>query len=178
MNYYSEAHFRDYPEKLNESQIDFSASARNDLDTHFDIFISYNITDKDIIRGVHNELTKMGFKVYVDFIVDSNLDRRNVTLNTARIIRRRLENSKSLIYAQSPAAMISKWMPWELGIVDGNTKRCAVMPILPENTYLYSKQEYLKLYPIIRPNIFDIMSVYTEYNGIEKQSTVYSFVNL
>ena len=178
MNYYSEAHFRDYPEKLNESQIYFSKCAKNDLNTIFDIFISYNIKDKSIIRGVYNELTKMGFKVYVDFIVDSNLDRSSVTLNTAQIIRRRLENSKSLIYAQSPAAMISRWMPWELGIVDGNTKRCAVMPILPNSTDFYSKQEYLKLYPIIRPNSSYSMSVYTDVNGTEKQSTVYSFVNL
>ena len=65
---------------------------------------------------MYNELTEMGFKVYVDFIVDSSLDRNNVTLKTAQTIRRRLENSKSLIYAQSPAAVMSKWMPWELGV--------------------------------------------------------------
>ena len=177
MAYYTEAHFRNYRENLNESQRAFSAKARNDLNTIFDIFISYNFNDKAIIRGVYNELTEMGFKVYVDFIVDSSLDRSNVTLQTAQTIRRRLENSKSLIYAQSPYAAMSRWMPLELGVVDGHTKRCAVLPILANSTDLYGKQEYLKLYPVIKPGTMDSMYVHKEINGRESLSTVYSFIN-
>lgn len=177
MAYYTESHFRYYREKLNDSQRTFSTRAGSDLNTLFDIFISYNFNDRDIIKGVYNELTEMGFKVYVDFIVDSNIDRRNVTLQTAKIIRRRLENSKSLIYAQSPAAAMSKWMPWELGVVDGHTKRCAVMPILVNSSDIYHKQEYLQLYPIIRPGMTNTMYVYKDDNGIEKTLTVNSFVN-
>ena len=178
MAYYTEAHFRYYRENLNETQRNFSSTARNNHNTVFDIFISYNIRDKEIIRGVYNELTEMGFKVYVDFIVDSNLDRSNVTLQTAQTIRRRLENSKSLIYAQSPAAAMSRWMPWELGVVDGHTKRCAVLPILPSSTDRYYKQEYLQLYPVIRPSSTNSMYVYREENGTERLSSVYSFINL
>lgn len=177
MAYYTEAHFRNYRENLNENQRNFSAKARNDLNTIFDIFISYNFNDKTIIRGVYNELTEMGFKVYVDFIVDSNLDRSSVTLQTAQTIRRRLENSKSLIYAQSPSAAMSRWMPWELGVVDGHTKRCAVLPILANSTDLYGKQEYLKLYPVIKPGTMNSMYVYKDVNGRESLSTVYSFIN-
>lgn len=46
----------------------------------------------------------MGFKVYVDSIIDPDFNRQNVTLETAKRIRSRLENSKSLIYAQSTNA--------------------------------------------------------------------------
>lgn len=177
MAYYTEAHFKYYRENLSESQRTFSTRARSDLNTTFDIFVSYNFNDKAIIKGVYNELTEMGFKVYVDFIVDNDLDRSNVTLKTAQTIRRRLENSKSLIYAQSPSAAMSRWMPWELGVVDGHTKRCAVLPILLNSTDIYYKQEYLKLYPLIRPSTTNSMYVYRDDNGIDKLSTVYSFVN-
>ena len=149
MAYYTEAHFKYYHENLSESQRTFSTRARSDLNTTFDIFVSYNFNDEAIIKGVYNELTEMGFKVYVDFIVD----------------------------AQSPSAAMSRWMPWELGVVDGHTKKCAVLPILVNSTDIYYKQEYLKLYPVIRPSTTNSMYVYRDDNGIEKLSTIYSFVN-
>lgn len=177
MAYFTETHFRYYRASLNESQRTFSNTAGRDINTKFDIFISYNIKDRAIIEGVYNELTEMGFKVYVDFIVDKDLDRSNVSLETAKIIRTRLENSKSLIYAQSPNAAMSRWMPWELGVVDGHTKKCAVLPILINSTDLYSKQEYLKLYPVIKPNSSYRMFVYREQNGEETPVFMDTFVN-
>ena len=177
MAYFTESHFRNYIANLNESQRSFSYLASRDIDTKFDIFISYNIHDKAVISGVYNELTEMGFKVYVDFIIDPDLDRGNVTLETAKIIRTRLENSKSLIYAQSPNAAMSRWMPWELGVVDGHTKRCAVLPIFVSNTDIYHKQEYLKLCPVVKPSSTSHMFVYKEENGVEKSFHVSTFVN-
>lgn len=67
MEYFTESHFRYYRASLNESQRTFSYTAGRDTNTKFDIFISYNIRDKEVIRGVYNELTEMGFKVYVGF---------------------------------------------------------------------------------------------------------------
>ena len=67
MAYYTEAHFRNYRENLNENQRNFSAKARNDLNTIFDIFISYNFNDKTIIRGVYNELS-LHFKGIIPYI--------------------------------------------------------------------------------------------------------------
>ena len=162
---------------MNESQRTFSTTAGRDINTKFDIFISYNINDKEIIRGVYNELTEMGFKVYVDFIIDPDLNRSNVTIDTAKKIRARLENSRSLIYAQSPNAAMSKWMPWELGVVDGHTKRCAILPIFTIETNNYSKQEYLKLYPVIKPSSSYHMFVYREVNGVESPVYLSTFIN-
>ncbi len=176
MAYFTESHFRYYRENLNESQRSFSYSAGRDINTIFDIFISYNINDKAIIYGVYNELTEMGFKVYVDFIIDPDLNRQNVTVETARRIRARLENSKSLIYAQSPNAAMSRWMPWELGVVDGHTKKCAILPIFACITDVYNKQEYLKLYPVIKPHSTNHMQVYKEINGVESPVDLLKFI--
>lgn len=177
MAYFTESHFRSYRENLNESQRLFIYAAGHDDRTKFDIFISYNFNDQNVIRGVYNELTEMGFKVYVDFIIDPDLNRQNVTLETAKRIRARLENSKSLLYAQSPNAAMSRWMPWELGVVDGHTKKCAILPILASNTYVYSKQEYLKLYPVVKPHTTNRMMVYKEVNGFESPVSLSTFVN-
>ena len=177
MSFFTESHFRYYRENLNESQRNFSYTARNDVNIMFDIFISYNFNDRCVIRGVYNELTEMGFKVYVDFIVDPDLNRQNVTLETAKRIRSRLENSKSLIYAQSPNAAMSRWMPWELGVVDGHTKKCAILPIFTNITDVYIKQEYLKLYPVIKPHTTNHMLVYKDDNGIEAPVNLATFIN-
>lgn len=45
-----------------------------------------------------------------------------------------------------------KWMPWELGFVDGNTDRCAIVPVTKDNLIMnsFNRFEYLKLYPFIQ----------------------------
>lgn len=112
INYSRESYFKDVVARMpiNEQQRIFSAGS-NEL---FDIFLSYNINDKDVVKGIYYVLKRMGFKVYVDFVVDPQLDRRCVTKKTAECIQSRLKHSKSLIYAQSSNAAMSKWMPWEL----------------------------------------------------------------
>ena len=44
---------------------------------------------------------------------------------------------------------MSKWMPWELGVVDGNTGKCMIMPVQKGTETIKSRQEYLMLYPVI-----------------------------
>lgn len=119
----------------------------------FDIFLSHSFLDKQVVKGIFLDLSKKGYKVYVDWIVDPHLDRSNVTKESAELIRNRMENSKSLVLAISANAQGSKWMPWELGYVDGNTNKCAILPVY-ENRYnnpsSYEGYEYLKLYPYIK----------------------------
>lgn len=134
---------------LNESIKVFSA--RDTRNMTFDIFLSHSFLDKQEVFGLYTELMALGYTVYVDWIIDSNLDRSNVTKETAELIKERLKNSKSLLLAISTNATMSKWMPWELGIVDGNTDRCAIVPISKDNLALYrfDRVEYLKLYPYL-----------------------------
>lgn len=120
--------------------------------TSFDIFLSHSFLDKDEVEGLYLELTKMGFSVYVDWIVDPHLDRNNVTKATATLVKHRLKSSKSLLLAVSYNASMSKWMPWELGFVDGSTNNCAIVPVSREiiTPKSYKGVEYLSLYPFIK----------------------------
>ena len=81
INYSRESYFKDVVARMpiNEQKRIFSAGS-NEL---FDIFLSYNINDKDVVKGIYYVLKRMGFKVYVDFVVDPQLDRRCITKETA-----------------------------------------------------------------------------------------------
>jgi hypothetical protein len=118
----------------------------------FDIFLSHCYLDKTAVKGLYIELTRLGFSVYVDWIVDSHLDRNNVTKETAKIIQSRLKSSKSLLLATSENADLSKWMPWELGYVDGHTQLCALVPVtnLSITKRTFERREFLLLYPYIK----------------------------
>ena len=120
--------------------------------TEFDIFLSHSFLDKSDIQGLYQELSDFGFRVYVDWIVDPHLDRNNVTQSSASLIQTRLKYSKSLLLAISTNVAMSKWMPWELGYVDGNTNKCAIVPVSNERNppNFFKGTEYLLLYPFIK----------------------------
>jgi hypothetical protein len=54
----------------------------------FDIFLSHSFLDREEVLGLYYELTSKGFSVYVDWIVDPQLDRSNVTKESASLIRK------------------------------------------------------------------------------------------
>jgi hypothetical protein len=124
-----------------------TASVRtNDL---FDIFLSHSFRDAPLILGIVEVLEDQGVSVYVDWLVDAQLDRSKVNARTAAVLRQRMKQCKSLIFATSTASPSSKWMPWELGYFDGlRGERISIMPIeeTPGGT---QGQEYLGLYPAI-----------------------------
>lgn len=134
---------------LNESfrTRNFSAT----INSTFDIFLSHSFLDREDVLGLYTELRNHGFSVYVDWIVDPQLDRNNVTKESAALLRARMQASKTLLLAISHNASVSKWMPWELGYVDGKTGFCAIVPISKDNQHRYSYQgvEYLSLYPYL-----------------------------
>ncbi len=120
--------------------------------TGFDIFLSHSNLDRKLVEGIYIELTNKGFSVYVDWIIDPHLDRTNVTKETAEIIRNRMKSSRKLLLAMSSNVSLSKWIPWELGFIDGNTNNCALFPVTPGNTSLtvFHRSEYLLLYPYLK----------------------------
>lgn len=166
--YYSESFFRQYRSRITEAQQSTFSDHRYERssDYQFDIFLCYNFQDRSIVKGVYLWLRNKGYKVYLDFEVDPQLDRSRVTKESAQLIQSRLKHSRSLIYAQSPNANMSKWMPWELGVVDGNTGKCAILPITPEGVTPAPRQEYLLLYPIIKMNEDYQARVYTDNASI------------
>ncbi|QNR23925.1 toll/interleukin-1 receptor domain-containing protein [Croceimicrobium hydrocarbonivorans] len=122
--------------------------------TKFDIFLSHSFLDKMEVQGLYQELTDFGYSVYVDWIVDPHLDRTRITKKSATLVRDRMKNSKTLLLAISTNVAMSKWIPWELGYVDGNTNKCAIIPVSKEGTppKSFKGSEYLILYPFIKKN--------------------------
>ncbi len=141
----------------------------------FDIFLSHSFLDRKEVYGIYIELTNQGYDVYVDWIVDPQLDRTNVTKESAELVRKRLKSSKSLLLAMSTNAQMSTWIPWELGFVDGHTNRCALFPISKESGVVksFKRTEYLLLYPYIKKAI---INSFTEELFITESA--YQYVNL
>jgi TIR domain len=118
----------------------------------FDIFLSHSREDAILIRGLRDELTDLGLRVYVDWIEDPQLDRSNVTTETAAQLRSRMRQAKCLLFATSEAAKKSVWMPWELGYMDGHrNSRVAIAPMVEDyqSGGEFKGQEYLGLYPYL-----------------------------
>jgi len=117
--------------------------------TGFDIFLSHSIKDADIVLGMVRYLEKHKYTVYVDWLVDTQLDRSKVNTGTAQQLRDRMIACKSLFFLTSPNAMSSLWMPWECGYFDGLKHKVAIVPVFKEAVAgdSYKGQEYLGLYP-------------------------------
>lgn len=141
--------YRTSAQILNESRV----KAR---DTEsFDIFLSHSISDGELVLGVKRLLEQSGFTVYVDWDTDSQLDRSTVSAATADLLRKRMKQSKSLLYLATESASSSKWMPWELGYFDGHRGgQVAVMPLTDNENDYFSGQEYLGLYPKVTKDTY------------------------
>lgn len=126
-----------------------SEAASFDPNKNYDIFMSHSYKDKRYIFKLKRDIESMGYSVYVDWIDDSQLDRTNVTKETAELIRHRMKNCKSLFFVTSENTSTSKWMPWELGYFDGLKDKVAILPLADEPSYSYKGQEYLSLYPYV-----------------------------
>lgn len=115
---------------------------------HFDVFLSHSLKDADEVLAVKLYLEEQGLKVYVDWVVDPQLDRKNVTPATANHLRQRMAMSDTMIFAVSVYSPDSKWMPWELGYFDGlRHGRIAILPLLSAEGATFNDQQYLGLYP-------------------------------
>jgi hypothetical protein len=124
-----------------------------DSATDFHIFLSHSLSDQQLILGAWLALQERGYRVYVDWIHDRRLSRDNVTRKTAAVLRQRMQMSKCLLFATTAHSSASKWMPWELGFMDGHSGRTAILPITRYEETHYEGQEYLGLYPYISSEV-------------------------
>lgn len=116
----------------------------------FDVFLSHSSLDHNEVLILIELFNKCGYSVYVDWIFDKQLDRSNVTPQTAQTLRTRMKQSKGLSYLATGNASQSKWCPWELGYFDGlSNSRCCILPVLRETVKTFKGQEYLGLYPYL-----------------------------
>ena len=141
----------------------------------FDIFLSHAKLDEVVVWGVKEELEKSGVSVYVDWIDDPQLDRSRVTSATADMIRRRMRDCRAMVYATSPAAAESRWMPWELGFFDGHrgSAHISVMPILKTSRDHFAGLEFLGLYDLVhrfQNGLGDLRAYSTRLGGLEAKT--------
>ena len=124
------------------------------MDHAFDIFLSHSYADGKLDRkrllNLKAFLENFGYEVYVDWIIDADLNREQVSAQTARWLRSRMNHSKCLLFATSENSQESKWMPWELGYMDGTKDRVAILPLSgTAGSTGFKGQEYLGVYPYI-----------------------------
>src|SRR5258708_39246994 len=118
--------------------------------SRYDVFLSHSYQDADTILGVKSIIEATGLTVYVDWIDDAGLDRSKVTVKTADILRKRMRASSCLVYAHSPSASDSAWMPWELGYFDAFKPSFVwILPMVTDYDSEFKGQEYLGLYPTL-----------------------------
>lgn len=118
--------------------------------TEFDVFLSYSSQEpNEVILGVKETLKDYGLTAYVDKFDDPNLTPDNVTKATAETLRKRLRQSKSLLFLHSESSNVSKWMPWELGYFDGYRAKVGIFPVTKTALSKYVGQEYLGIYPYV-----------------------------
>jgi hypothetical protein len=139
----------------------------------FDIFLSHSYEDKKGALGIKSIIENhYNHSVYIDWVDDSHLDRSNVSSITAKRIRERMKKCKCLFYATSTNASTSKWMPWEVGLMDGLKNRVAICPFMDvSNTDNFYGQEYLGIYPYI--TIDTAEGTDTDYLWINKDNKTY-----
>lgn len=165
MEFFTESYFRRSASRIElREQRAFSNSARQEASmiAKFDVFLSYNIADIEVVKAIFYVLSKKGLKVYLDCMVDPDMKRYETDKQTAERIHNRLMNSNSLLYAQSPSAGQSNWMPWELGVVDGHTHKCFIMPVTKDAQQVTPRREYLALYPYVELDEDDKMKIVRE----------------
>ncbi len=123
----------------------FSNSAR------YDVFLSHSHLDAAIMYGLKASFEEKGFTVYV-YWIDDAASSQIVNADTAERLRSRMKSCRSLVYATSENANSSRWMPWELGYVDGLHGKVAICPITNEAEF--KGREYLSLYPVMESDLW------------------------
>ena len=116
----------------------------------FDVFLSHSSAEpEEILLGIKALLEDIGLRVYVDKYSDPQISPDNVTTETAQILRSRMRQSHSLLYAYSKHSTKSRWMPWELGYFDGHKGRVGIIPVTRAQEEVFKGEEYLSLYPYV-----------------------------
>jgi hypothetical protein len=138
-------------DRIQKSASTSLSEAADTTQDSFDIFLSHAIIDADIVLGTRTILQRFGYSVYVDWLVDIELDRSTVTPETAAHLKWRMHQCDTLFYLSTENAPTSKWMPWELGYFDAHSDgRVAILPVVKNpGEERFRGQEYLGLYPYV-----------------------------
>jgi len=117
------------------------------LDYRKNTFLSHSSKDKDLLPGAIYILEQHGARVYVDIGDDRLPDPPSTT--TAAVLRSAIAETRHFVLLISPNSKASSWIPWELGLADGE-KSLKSVALFPAVQYAaetkWTEQEYLGLY--------------------------------
>lgn len=120
-----------------------AAASKQDKDT----FLSHSSKDNDLLPGVIAVLEGHGGKVYVD-LGDDRLP-QNPSPETAQVLRDTIRSTRRFVLLVTQNSKGSIWIPWELGLADGEKHEpsVALFPVVQYVTETkWAEQEYLGLY--------------------------------
>lgn len=130
-------------EPQNRRTFDSARLTKSEKDT----FLSHSSKDNELLSGVVAILENHGASVYIDN-ADESLP-KNPSVKTAEILRSNLRSTKKFVLFVTTNSKDSIWIPWELGVADGE-KRPANVALFPsakeQLEQSWSEQEYLGLY--------------------------------
>lgn len=110
-------------------------------------FLSHSSKDQDLVIGATRVLEGHGGRVYVDEIDPAMPPYTND--QTAALLKRRIAQARRFVLLASPNSKESRWVPWELGIADGE-KGLSGIALFPAADSAYDQAwaswEYLGLY--------------------------------
>lgn len=130
--------------EVDESRLRKSASASRTGKT---VFLAHSSQDERYLPGVISVLENNGGRVYVDK-ADNRLP-ESTNRETAEILRTTINACRRFVLFVTTNSKDSRWIPWELGIADGE-KGAYPVSLFPtaknSNEQIWANQEYLGLY--------------------------------
>jgi hypothetical protein len=111
------------------------------------IFLSHKKEDDELVAGALLVLEDHGGRVYVNYKDGLLVGAEGVAV--AGYLRKVIGMCAKLVMLATPLAAHSKWIPWELGLADGQKQdpNVALFPVATSSTDMeWAEQEYLGLY--------------------------------
>lgn len=133
-----------FRQSLNEAQMVKNASATRTGKT---VFLAHSSKDKKQLPAVISILENHGGLVYVD--KDDERLPESTNRETAEILRSTIKGCRRFVSFVTTNSKDSRWVPWELGLADGEKGSLAVALFPTAETAFeqkWSEQEYLGLY--------------------------------
>lgn len=90
----------------------------------YDVFVSHSSKDAEIVRDVIKVLNKMKRVCYCDWVSDDDFLKRSMVSDyTREVLKKRMHQSKCIVYVSTPNSRESEWVKWELGYYETCVKR-------------------------------------------------------
>lgn len=94
----------------------------------YDLFISHSSKDISIVNRVVKEANAIGLNCYVDWSADNDFLKRSMVSDyTKEVLKKRMEQSKCLLYLSSENSRKSEWVLFELDYYENYVKRQMLM---------------------------------------------------